>query len=40
MKKIYENIKLEIILMDKEDIVTLSINGKDDVADDIFVSNN
>ena len=36
MKKIYENIKLEIILMEKEDIVTLSINQKDDVADDIF----
>ena len=40
MKKIYENIKLEIILMEKEDIVTLSINQKDDVADDIFVPNN
>ena len=40
MKKIYENIKLEIILMEKEDIVTLSINEKDDVADDIFVPNN
>ena len=40
MKKIYENIKLEIILMEKEDIVTLSINQKDDVADDIFAPDN
>ena len=40
MKKIYKNIELEIILMAKEDIVTLSINEKDDVADDIFEKNN
>lgn len=40
MKKIYETIELEIILMGKEDIVTLSLNQKDDVADDIFAPNN
>jgi len=40
MKKIYENIELEIILMGKEDIVTMSLNQKDDVADDIFAPNN
>ena len=40
MKKIYENIQIEIILMPTADIVTLSINAKDDVADDIFVPNN
>lgn len=37
MKKIYENIEIAIILMSTTDIVTLSINQKDDVADDIFV---
>ena len=36
MKKIYENIKFEIILMEKEDIVTISDNAKDDVENDIF----
>ena len=40
MKKIYENIKIAIILMFATDIVTLSINQKDDVADDIFAPNN
>ena len=40
MKKIYENIEIAIILMYTADIVTLSINQKDDVADDIFVPNN
>ena len=40
MKKIYENIKIAIILMPTADIVTLSINQKDDVADDIFAPNN
>ena len=40
MKKIYENIEIAIILMSTADIVTLSINQKDDVADDIFASNN
>ena len=36
MKKIYENIEIAIILMPMADIVTLSVNQKDDVADDIF----
>ena len=36
MKKIYENIKFEIILMEKEDIVTISDNAKDDVENDRF----
>ncbi len=40
MKKIYENIEIAIILMSATDIVTLSINQKDDVADDIFNPNN
>ncbi len=35
MKKIYENIELEVIFF-KEDIVTLSLNEKDDVGDDPF----
>ena len=39
MKKIYENIEIAIILMYTADIVTLSINQKDDVADDIFDPN-
>ena len=39
MKKIYENIEIAIILMSTADIVTLSINQKDDVADDIFDPN-
>lgn len=40
MKKIYENIEIAIILISTADIVTLSINQKDDVADDIFMPNN
>ena len=39
MKKIYEHIEIAIILMPTMDIVTLSINQKDDVADDIFAPN-
>ena len=39
MKKIYENIEIAIILMPMADIVTLSVNQKDDVADDIFAPN-
>ena len=39
MKKIYENIELAVILMPTADIVTLSINQKDDVANDIFAPN-
>ena len=40
MKNVYENIEIAIILMPTMDIVTLSINQKDDVADDIFAPNN
>ena len=40
MKKMYENIEIAIILMPMADIVTLSVNQKDDVADDIFAPNN
>ena len=40
MKNIYENIEITIILMSATDIVTLSTNAKDDVADDIFAPNN
>ena len=36
MKKIYEEIKLELLLLSGKDIVTLSENQKDDVVDDIF----
>ena len=35
MKKIYENIELEVIFF-KEDIVTLSDNSKDDFESDPF----
>lgn len=36
MKKIYEEMKIELIMLLKADIVTLSDNQKDDVSDDIF----
>ena len=39
MKKIYEEIKIELFILSL-DIVTLSDNEKDDVADDIFAPNN
>ena len=39
MKKIYENIEIAVILMPTADIVTHSINQKDDVANDIFAPN-
>lgn len=39
MKKIYEEIKMELLVLSL-DIVTLSDNQKDDVADDIFAPNN
>ena len=35
MKKIYQELEMELLLF-IEDIVTLSDNQKDDVADDIF----
>ena len=40
MKKIYEEIKFELILLSTLDILTVSENAKDDVADDIFAPNN
>lgn len=39
MKKIYEEIKIEWFILSL-DIVTLSDNEKDDIADDIFAPNN
>ncbi len=36
MKKIYEEMKLDLLVLSAVDIVTLSDNAKDDVADDIF----
>ena len=39
MKKIYEEIKIELLIFSL-DIVTLSDNEKDNVADDIFAPNN
>jgi hypothetical protein len=39
MKKIYEDVKMELLVLSL-DIVTLSDNQKDDVADDIFAPNN
>lgn len=39
MKKIYEEMKIELLVL-SADIVTLSDNQKDDVADDIFSPNN
>ena len=36
MKKIYEEMKIELIMLLTADIVTLSDNAKDDVGDDIF----
>jgi hypothetical protein len=36
MKKIYEEMKIELIMLLTADIVTLSDNQKDDVEDDIF----
>ena len=39
MKKIYEDVKMELLVLSL-DIVTLSDNQKDDVVDDIFAPNN
>ena len=36
MKKIYEAVSIELTLLSTMDILTLSENAKDDVADDIF----
>ncbi len=40
MKKIYEEIKFELIIFSTIDVLTESENAKDDVADDIFAPNN
>ncbi len=39
MKKIYEEVKFELIIFSTMDVLTLSENAKDDVADDIFAPN-
>lgn len=39
MKKIYEEVKLELVALSAMDVLTLSINEKDDAADDIFAPN-
>ena len=36
--KFYEEIKIEIVVLSTADIVALSENAKDDVANDIFNS--
>jgi hypothetical protein len=36
MKKIYEEMKIELLVLLTADIVTLSDNEKDDTGDDIF----
>ena len=40
MKKNYENLILELLFFAAEDIVTLSLNQKDDTGEDIFTPNN
>lgn len=40
MKKVYEVLTMEILLLSATDIVTFSDNYKDDVGDDIFTPNN
>ena len=40
MKKIYEDVKIDSIILTSMDVLTLSENQKDDVADDIFAPNN
>ena len=39
MKHNYEEVKLELIMLSAMDVLTLSINQKDDAADDIFGPN-
>ena len=36
MRKVYQDLEASVYLFSAEDIVTLSDNAKDDVADDIF----
>ena len=40
MKKIYEDVKIDSIILTSMDVLTLSENQKDDVANDIFAPNN
>ena len=36
MKKLYQNLEMQVLLFGAEDIVTVSVNQKDDVGVDIF----
>ena len=36
MKKLYQNLELQVLLFEADDIVTLSMNQKDDTGEDIF----
>ena len=36
MKKLYQDLEVQLILFSVADIVTLSDNAKDDVGEDIF----
>ena len=40
MKKIYEDVKIDCVVLTSMDVVTLSENQKDNVEDDIFAPNN
>ena len=40
MKKVYDQLEIEIRLLLQEDILTASPNGFDDTDDDIFVPSN
>ena len=40
MKKIYEDVKIDCVVLTSMDVITFSENQKDDVADDIFTQNN
>lgn len=39
MKKIYENVQIELLIIAEADIITLSPNQKDDTTEDIFGDN-
>ena len=36
MKKLYQDLEVQVLLFGAEDIVTLSANQKDDLGEDIF----
>ncbi len=36
MKKLYQDLEVQVLLLGVDDIVTLSMNQKDDTAEDIF----